>query len=192
MHKRKRTKTSKARNHFFFGLFHLSFLTISPLSTWGPCPKPLYGNWCDTGTCSTSSSDCELGLQTRHSAAAHQPDTEAASWQRKGVANRLCPSWSRRLLGASAIAQTIAGMKGCNSWWHNTPQASICAGEDITSASPVVSTRIYNVYQGSANIILPVIHPLLKYGLQNQFTCCSCLRLSSQAFELSVKEMWCV
>lgn len=58
MQRRNRTKTTKARNHFF--VFFIFFQTISPRhmspsASTGPCPKQLYVIDCDTGTCSTSS-----------------------------------------------------------------------------------------------------------------------------------------
>lgn len=147
---------------------------MSPWATTGPCPKQLYVNrlW-----------HCymlHLIIQTVHwdcrqcTSLKQITTLLAASWQRKKVWHEKKKNKSFtvviRLYSASMIALLIAGMKRCTSRWHNTPQASICAQEDIMSASPVVSTRIYNIYRGSANIMLPVNHSLLKYGLQNQFT----------------------
>lgn len=55
-------------------------------------------------------------------------------------------------------------------------------GRDAVSASPVASTGICNICRGSGDIVLPMIHPLLKYGLRNHFTRCSRPRLFCQAF----------
>lgn len=85
--------------------------------------------------------------------------------------------------GASPTARMIAGIgEDAPPRWHNAPQASIYAWEEIRSASPVVSTSIHNIHQWSANIILLMIQPLLKYGLQNRLTYCTCLCTSCQAF----------
>lgn len=85
--------------------------------------------------------------------------------------------------GASPTARLIAGIgEDAPPRWHNAPQASIYAWEEIRSASPVVSTSIHNIHQRSANIILLMIQPLLKYGLQNRLTYCTCLCTSCQAF----------
>lgn len=59
------------------------------------------------------------------------------------AANQLCPLWSQQRIGRRTL-----NMKGWTSRWHNAPQASICACEDITSASPVVSTRAYSFLAG--------------------------------------------
>lgn len=56
------------------------------------------------------------------------------------TANRLCPLWSQQ-----RITHWTVDMNRWTLRWHNAPQASICACEDITSASPVVSTSTYNI-----------------------------------------------
>lgn len=185
MHRRNRTKTTKGKNHFF--VFFIFFITISPVSTGAPQrPQALAQSSCiviGTGTLVPAPlhhSDCKLGLQTMLIEPALSTSTGhlGSILTKKRRGKSALSIVVTPVLDASAIAQLIAGMKGCTARWHNTPQASIWAWEDIMSASPVLSTRIYNVYQGSANITLPVIHPLLKYGSQNQFTHCRYLWVS--------------
>lgn len=186
MQRRNRAKTTKAKNHFFvffiFFLNNIHPLYMSPSASTGPCRKQLYGNrlWhCYLLHFIIQTVNWDYRKCTALSTSSGHLSSILTKKRRGKSALSIVVT---PVINLWKIAQLIAGMNGCTSRWHNTPQSSICAWKDIMSASPVVSTRIYNIYSGSANIILPVIHPLLKYGLQNQFTYCSCLWLSCQAF----------
>lgn len=140
-----------------FCLFHLPFC----FKLYNP---PRYMNPSVSTGCYAQSSSFKLCTGT-----ADGSRIKCISWASTGgfLAKKISlVQWYRTSEGT----QLRAGMKRYTSRWHNTPQFSICALEDAIKASPVVSTSISNIYQGRADIILPVIHPLLKYGLRNQLT----------------------
>lgn len=151
MQRRNRTKTTKAMDHFFvYFIFYqaTSPFLHEPISVHRSLPKGavcnrLWQRYLLHFIIQTVNWDCRLC--TAHQPWAHQLDIFAASWQRKRRGKSALSIAVTPVLDASAIAQLIAVMKGWTSMWHNTPQASICAREDIMSASPVVSTRIYNI-----------------------------------------------
>lgn len=57
------------------------------------------------------------------------------------------PASQPRTRSNSRVCCTV-DTTGWTSRWHKAPRASICAGEDITSASPVVSTSTYSSLAG--------------------------------------------
>lgn len=185
MQRRSRTKTTKARNHSFV-FFHLFFPKLrSPFSRSLSVHEPMSIHrslakaavWKQTVMLIPARFDlweCELGLRTvRLSSVLTNKRRDKST-----LSIVVTP-----VHGASPTARMIAGIgEDAPPRWHNAPQASIYAWEEIRSASPVVSTSIHNIHQWSANIILLMIQPLLKYGLQNRLTYCTCLCTSCQAF----------
>lgn len=189
-----RTKTTKAQIHFFVFFIFFFFPTTSSLSTRARqhpqvlAPKQPHGNrlWHRYLL-------VHFIIQTAESAQpwAHHPDTYAQHPDKE-------KAWRISFVrGGHAGAQSLNLSVDSRYEWLHSP-----LGDIIHHNPPFVLGRTLAVHlllcqqgyitftRGSADITLPVIHPLLKYGLQNQFTCRSCLWLSCQAFQLSVKVIW--
>lgn len=126
------------RNTFFLGFFIFFLVRIQSVNP--------FGRYVTGGDAPTWPTTSFRAAKTGTSDKKKKKNIKA--WR---IASR--PLWSAGL---------IAGMRSCTSRWHNTPQASICAGQDIMKASPVVSTSLYNAYRGKCQYHITSESPTFK------------------------------
>lgn len=136
------------------------------------------------------------GWSSKMQKSSHTPvfrGTHQPAGLRSTTVTMIPPASRPHTRSSSRVCHTV-DTKGWTSRWHNASRASICACEDVTSVSSIVSTSTYSSLAGRRGYQitrkLPANYPLLKYALQNWLLHCGRPPDSRQPLQLGVRETW--